>query len=126
MKISHIAVYVSDLEKSKVFYESYFAGIAGEKYRNRNTGLQTYFVDFDGDVQLELMYSPLRTKHSDSDTIGYAHIAFSVGSRAEVDQLTERIKLDGYPVASAPRVTGDGYYESVVLDPDGNCIEITE
>lgn len=126
MKISHIAVFVSDLEKSKAFHERYFGGIAGKKYRNPNTGLQTYFVSFDGDVRLELMYPPLRTRHSDSDAIGYAHIAFSVGSRAEVDQLTERIGLDGYTVARAPRATDDGYYESVVLDFDGNCVEITQ
>jgi len=126
VKISHIAVFVSDLEKSKAFYEHYFGGIAGEKYHNANTGLQTYFISFGGDVRLELMYSPLKIQHTALNTMGYAHIAFSVGSRAEVDELTERIKLEGYTIASAPRVTGDGYYESVALDPDGNCIEITE
>lgn len=126
MKISHIAVFVSELERSKAFYERYFGGVAGEKYHNPNTGLQTYFISFEGDVRLEIMYSPNKTHHRDVTATGYAHIAFSAGSRSEVDQLTERIRLDGYTVASEPRVTGDGYYESVVLDPDGNSVEITE
>ena len=32
---------------------------------------------------------------------------------------------DGYPVVSPPRVTGDGYYESCVLDSEGTRVEIT-
>jgi lactoylglutathione lyase len=42
-----------------------------------------------------------------------------------VDTLTERLRADGYRVVGEPRTTGDGYYESVVLDLDGNRIEIT-
>jgi lactoylglutathione lyase len=56
---------------------------------------------------------------------GWAHIAFSVGSEQAVDSLTERLRSDGYTIAGETRTTGDGYYESVILDPEGNQIEIT-
>jgi len=67
----------------------------------------------------------LRDEQKDELMTGYAHIAFSVGNQQAVDTLTARIRKDGYIVASGPRVTGDGYYESCVLDPDGNRVEIT-
>jgi len=54
-----------------------------------------------------------------------AHLAISVGSKEKVDELTEKLRADGYTVAGNPRLTGDGYYESVVFDPEGNRIEIT-
>ena len=56
---------------------------------------------------------------------GYAHIAFSVGSREKVDALTERLRSDGFKVVSGPRTTGDGYYESCIVVIEGNQIEIT-
>ena len=56
---------------------------------------------------------------------GFIHIAFSLGNREDVDSLTERLKNDGYIVASGPRITGDGYYESCILDAEGNQIELT-
>lgn len=127
MKINHIAMYVSDLEESRAFYEKYFGAAANQKYHNLKTGLQTYFLSFDGEVRLEIMQ---RTECSGIQNaefaIGYTHLAFSVGTRENVDTLTERLINDGYFVVSEPRVTGDGYYESVVLDNDGNRIEITE
>ena len=54
------------------------------------------------------------------------HIAISAGSRENVDKLTEEIRSRGFRVHGEPRTTGDGYYESVVLDPEGNLVEITE
>lgn len=126
MKISHIAIYVADLEQSRLFYERYFGGKAGALYHNPKTGLQTYFLSFDSDVRLELMHHPNLAQHQTNNTYGYAHIAFSVGDRVAVDKLTERLSIDGYTIVSEPRTTGDGYYESVVADEDGNLIEITE
>ena len=55
----------------------------------------------------------------------YIHIAILTGSEKQVDQLTAQLREDGYKIMDGPRHTGDGYYESVVLDPDGNRIEIT-
>lgn len=127
MKINHIAMYVSDLEACRAFYEKYFGGISGEKYHNPRTGLQTYFLTFEGDSRLEIMYTPdVSAGDKAAPKTGYAHLAFSVGGRAAVDSLTARLESEGYAVPSRPRVTGDGYYESVVLDCEGNRVEITE
>lgn len=60
-----------------------------------------------------------------SNRLGLAHISFSVGSKENVDNLTERLRHDGYAVIGEPRTTGDGYYESVVADPEDNIVEIT-
>ena len=116
MKIDHIALYTDDLERARAFYEHYFAATANDRYHNVKTGLQTYFLRFPGsDTRLELM-----TRRT-----GFIHLAFSVGSREAVDCLTETLVAAGYPCLSGPRTTGDGYYESVVTDPDGNLLEIT-
>ena len=56
---------------------------------------------------------------------GMSHFAISVGLKEKVNELTERIRKKNFPVVSEPRNTGDGYYESVILDPDGNRVEIT-
>ncbi len=127
MKINHIAMYVLDLEKSKEFYMRYFGGTPNKMYYNAKTGLRTYFITFDGDVRLEIMTKPDNKNSNKSENMtGFAHLSFSVGSREKVDELTKRIERDGYMVIGSPRTTGDGYYESVVLDNEGNRIEITE
>ncbi len=126
MKIDHIAVYVCDLEREKAFFTRFFGAKAGGKYHNQATGLQTYFLTFAGGARLELMYRPdLALQGSGRSQTGYAHLAVSVGSKREVDRLTNVLQEAGYAVASPPRLTGDGYYESCVLDPEGNPIEIT-
>ena len=127
MKISHTALYTSDLEREKSFYETYFSAVANRKYKNLKTGLETYFLSFEGDVRLEIMARPeLEENQTQNVHVGWAHLAFSVGSKEKVNQLTEELAMDGYMVISAPRITGDGYYESCVADPDGNPIEIVE
>lgn len=127
MRIEHAAIYVNDIEAEKKFFTRYFGASAGEMYHNKNTGFSSYFLSFDGGVRLELMTAP---ELQDMDKLplrtGFAHLAFSVGSCKEVDALTERLRADGYAVVSGPRVTGDGYYESCILDAEGNRIEMTE
>lgn len=127
MKIDHIALYTNDLERARAFYEHYFAATANDRYHNVKTGLQTYFLRFPGsDTRLELMTRPQLTDSSERVLrTGFIHLAFSVGSREAVDRLTETLVAAGYPCLSGPRTTGDGYYESVVTDPDGNLLEIT-
>ena len=126
MKIDHIALYVKDLEVSKSFYETYFDAKPNQLYHNPKTGLHTYFLSFDSGTRLEIMWRPNLSKRLDRVmNEGLIHFAFSVGSKEAVDTLTQKIIDAGYECFSAPRTTGDGYYESVVLDPDGNMIEIT-
>ena len=127
MKINHVAMYVSNLEQSKNFYIKYFGAVPSNKYHNKKTGLQTYFLLFECNAKLEIMNRPDCAIGNHLDLItGLTHIAFSVGNKETVDSITLKIKSDGYYVVSEPRITGDGYYESVILDNDGNRIEITE
>ena len=127
MRIEHAAMYVNDIEAEKEFFTRYFGASAGEMYHNKNTGFSSYFLSFDGGARLELMTAPeLQDMDKPGLRTGFAHLAFSVGGCKEVDALTERLRADGYAVVSGPRVTGDGYYESCVLDAEGNRIEMTE
>ncbi|WP_455661419.1 VOC family protein [Pradoshia sp.] len=127
MRINHAAVFVEDLERAKNFYKHYFGAKENEKYHNPNTGLETYFLSFDGDVRLEIMKRPdMKENEKTLFQLGYAHLAFSVGSKDKVDKLTSQLERDGYIVLSGPRTTGDGYYESCILDPENNQIEIVE
>lgn len=127
MRLEHAAMYVRDLEGARRFFTSYFGAVSGEKYHNPNTGFSSYFLSFDDGARLEIMN---RTDLSDMDKpatrTGYAHLAFSAGGKRAVDALTSRLRSAGCRVVSEPRTTGDGYYESCVLDAEGNRIEITE
>jgi lactoylglutathione lyase len=125
MYLDHIALYTSDLERMKAFYEKYFSGRANALYHNRKTGLKTYFITFESGARLELMQHPVFSgRVAASSKNGLTHLAFCVGCREDVDKLTNLLSEDGYALKSAPRVTGDGYYESCILDPDGNEVEI--
>lgn len=126
MVIEHIGMYVNDLEAVRDFFVKYFDGKSNDEYRNVNTGFRSYFITFDGGARLEIMNKDgVADDSKDHSRTGYAHIAISVGSKEKVDALTERIQADGYKVKKAPRTTGDGYYESVILDLEGNSVEIT-
>ena len=125
MKIDHIAVYASDLEKTRAYYEKYFGAISNNQYHNPGTGLRTYFLTFTNGSRLEIMFKlDLPERGIDGEHLGYMHLAFRAGSKEAVDSLTDKLRNDGYKVFSEPRFTGDGYYESCVSDPDGNRIEI--
>ncbi len=128
MKIEHIAIWTNDLNRLKAFYEKYFGAQSGSRYINERTQFQSYFMTFESGARLELMQRhDIKSieKSSGQDHYGYAHLAMSVGSEASVDALTQRLADEGYQILDGPRRTGDGYYESVALDPDGNRIEIT-
>ena len=125
MKIEHMALYVADLEAERHFFEKYFGATANQKYRNPKTGLETYFLTFDGEARLEIMSRPgLHDNPKEIMQHGFIHLALRVGSRESVDHLSRMLQDDGYVVVSGPRTTGDGYYESCILDPEQNQIEI--
>ena len=127
VRIEHLAIWVTDLEMMCLFYEHYFDGTAGEKYHNPTKKFTSYFLSFKEGPRLELMQMPGLSvvANTTNEYLGIAHFAVSVGSKEKVDKLTELLKKDGYFVLGEPRTTGDEYYESVVLDPEKNRIEIT-
>lgn len=126
MKMEHAALYVRDLEAARDFFVTYLEGIPGEGYYNPRTGFRSYFLSFSDGARLELMSRPgISRDQNPYERTGYAHVAFSAGSREAVDALTERLRRDGYRVFSGPRVTGDGYYESCVAGIEEILLEIT-
>lgn len=126
MKIDHIAMYVDDLDAMKNFFERYFKAVPNKLYNNSKNGFKSYFLSFDDNTRLEIMNKlGMIGERKLINNMGLIHIAFSVGSKEKVDEITGQLKSDGYEVISGPRVTGDGYYESCVLGPENNQIEIT-
>lgn len=126
MNIEHIAIWVNDLEVMRNFYETYFQAACGPKYHNPEKQFTSYFLSFPDGARLELMQKPgVHAIENNQEFIGYAHIAISLGSKNLVDKLTLQLLNDGYTAAGKPRTTGDGYYESVICDPEGNRIELT-
>ncbi len=128
MRIEHIAIWSLDIKRLRDFYIKYFDAKANDVYENTKKGFTSYFLSFEDGARLEVMNMAgvLGVEESEKQYLGYCHIAISVGSEDEVKKLTEKLREDGYEVVGEPRRTGDGYFESVILDPDGNRIEITE
>ena len=128
MRIDHAALFCRDLEQMRQFFIEYFDARSNEQYHNPRTGLRTYILSFtEGSTRLELMLRPdVQDADPSQPAIGYVHLSFAVGSRKGVDLLTRRLAADGYTITSGPRTTGDGYYESCILGPEGIQIEVTE
>jgi len=127
MRIEHLAIWTRDLEGMRNFYTHYFNAMSGPDYFNHSKEFRSYFLSFEGDCRLELMEMPTISSNRNDyhkHVIGIAHLAFKVGSREKVDQITEMLRLDGFEIISHGRMTGDGYYESAVFDPEKNRIEI--
>jgi lactoylglutathione lyase len=130
MKLDHVAIWAVDIELMRAFYEKYFDARSNSRYENERKSFTSYFLTFPGGGRLELMHRPdiqrLRDPHSSREFIGYAHLGVEVGSRAAVDAIRKRLQGDGFPLLDGPRWTGDGYYESMVADREGNRIVIAE
>lgn len=126
MKIEHIALYVNNLEEAKAFFVKYFGAKSNSEYHNPRTDFRSYFLSFDDGARIEIMHKPEMTDSlKEAARTGYAHVAFSVGSKERVDALTAELREAGYEVISGPRTTGDGYYESCIAAFEQNQIEIT-
>ena len=125
MRIEHVALWVNDIEKMRDFYCSCFQAESSEKYFNPHKKFSSYFLSFKDGARLEIMNKPDLESSLQPMISGWAHIALSAGSKEAVDSLTEKLRSEGYTIAGEPRTTGDGYYESIILDPEGNQIEIT-
>lgn len=124
--IDHAALYARDLEATKQFFIRFFSAKVGEMYHNPRTGFRSYFLTFEDGSRLEIMSRPEVSTPSEAPCpAGYNHLSFSVGSQEEVDRFTALLKAEGFPVVDGPRTTGDGFYESCILGPEGLRIEIT-
>lgn len=129
MTLEHAAIYTDKLETLKEYYELYFGGKAGAKYNNRDTGFQSYFLQFGSGARLEIMSKP-GIPQNKNDTIsaqhlGLVHLAFGVATMNDVDAKAAQLRQAGFPILRGPRKTGDGYYEFETLDPDNNRLEVT-
>jgi len=125
MKLEHVAIYTERLEELKAFYSHYFQGTPGQIYVNEKKKFKSYFVSFETGARIEIMRREgIYEKKNGQDYIGIVHFAFEVEDEKRVDGITDQIAGDGYEIADGPRITGDGYYESTILDPDGNRVEI--
>lgn len=126
MKIAHVALWTRDIDAQVTFWQRYFDGVTGEQYVSRNRpGFVSRFVSLAAGPTLEIMSLPdLLSAEQASERVGWAHIALSVGEESRVDQLAQRAQQEGI-MQAAPRWTGDGFYEAIIRDPDGNAIEIT-
>lgn len=124
MRIEHVGLWVSDIEKVVAFYAKYFGARVGALYRNPRKGFESRFLEFDTGARLEIMKRTDVTQSSTAELLGFAHVALAVGDDASVDALAGRFIAEGLMPESGPRRTGDGYYECVVRDPDGNRVEI--
>lgn len=120
-RVAHIGVFVEDLEGMKDFYCAAFGGHSGVQYHNPKNKFTSYFISLSGKISIELMHMEGKAlKHVDQQ-----HIAIKVGGKKEVDKLTAELQKQGVSVLDGPRNTGDGYYESKIQDPEGNCLELT-
>ncbi|MDR2533643.1 MAG: VOC family protein [Tannerellaceae bacterium] len=127
MKIDHVAIWADDIELLRRFYVKYFGAAASARYENPSKHYSSYFLAFpDSSTRLELMQKPGIDNPPSPRGLpkGLTHIAFSLDSPQMVDELTGALKRDGYAIVSEPRLTGDGCYESVVEDTEGNWVEI--
>lgn len=125
MRIDHIALYVSDLEAMRAFYCEHLGAQASAKYYNPRTDFQSYFLSFSGGARLEIMTHPDATQRCpQAPRLGWIHLAFKLGSRIKVNRKTQALKAAGFTCVGEPRFTGDGYYESVFQDPEGNLFEL--
>jgi lactoylglutathione lyase len=127
-RIEHIALWTDDIERLAGFYTRYFGASMGSRYENPAKGYESHFLTFEDGARLELMRTstlkPIRHE-SGAQRMGLTHLAIALGTERRVDALTADLRTAGFTVVDGPRRTGDGYYESVVLDPDGNRIELT-
>jgi lactoylglutathione lyase len=127
MRIEHMALWTTDIERCKTFYTSYFGATAGTPYVNPKKGFESCFLSFAEGARIEVMKTATLNPvviEPGAQRMGLTHFAISVDSDQLVDDLSLRLAQDGYQVIDGPRRTGDGCYESVVLDPDGNRVEI--
>ena len=127
MKLEHIGIWTNNLELMRDFYMTYFNMSSNEKYVNSAKGFSSYFLSFDSGARIELMHKATITDFTGvkGEKSGIAHVAISLGSKSKVLELTDKLRAGQHKIIGEARTTGDGYFESVIEDPEGNWIELT-
>jgi lactoylglutathione lyase len=124
-RLEHVGLWVRDLDTVAAFYEKHFGARIGSLYQNTRKGFESRFLEFAGGARLEVMRRTDITQRASDEQLGLAHVALAIGDEAAVDALAARFRAEGMPPLDGPRRTGDGYYECVVRDPEGNRVEVT-
>jgi lactoylglutathione lyase len=128
MTIDHIAIWTTQPEQLKDYYVKYFNGSANEKYFNKDTLFESYFITFDAGSRLEIMKKPgipvNLNDREEKQHQGIIHISFGVETMEMVTGKSKELSEAGYRILRGPRKTGDGYFEFETLDPDNNRIEV--
>ena len=128
IRIDHVALWARDVDALCAFYEHAFGAQISAPYENAAKGFRSRFLKFGAGARIEVMststLSPVELAPG-AQRMGLTHLAISLGSESAVDELTRQLRAQGLAVLDGPRRTGDGYYESVVLDPEGNRLELT-
>lgn len=124
VRLEHVGLWVRDLDAVAAFYARYFGARIGDRYQNPRKGFESRFLEFSGGARLEIMRRTDVITRGGDDQLGLAHVALTVGDEAAVNSLAARLSADGFALLDGPRHTGDGYYECVVRDPEGNRVEI--
>lgn len=129
MRIAHVALWTRDLEAAAAFWRRLFDATIGEPYASRRRpGFVSRQMSLPkggegGGGVIELMSGPW-VGGARPECAGWDHVALALGSREAVDAMAARCRAAGC-LLSAPRVTGDGFYEAVIITPDATRIEIT-
>jgi lactoylglutathione lyase len=128
MTIDHIAIWTTQPEQLKDYYVKYFNGSANEKYFNKDTLFESYFITFDSGSRLEIMKKPgipvNLNDREEKQHQGIIHISFGVETMEMVTGKSKELSEAGFKILRGPRKTGDGYFEFETLDPDNNRIEV--
>lgn len=124
VKVDHIGLWAKDIETMKAFYCNYFDATSTSLYHNPKTGFYSYFLTFESGARLEIMHKET-INEAEGEHFGFAHLAFALGSKEAVDEFAYYMDSQGFPIQNGPRTTGDGYYEAVIHDIEGNIIELT-
>lgn len=122
MKLQHIAFWTNDIGRAIRFYQQHFQGKV--LFSHTDGDFSCTFISICNSVRLELMHKPGLPEEQLGDRVGYSHLSLDVGSRTEVNRLTDYFLTQGVPLEKCKVQYDDGYYESSVFDPDGNIIEL--
>ena len=125
MKIAYVSMYVNNLDEMKDFFVKYFKATVNDKYENFQTGYTYCYLKFDEGSRLSLVSGPNVVDRPKEIFKGLNRFAIAVNSKEEVQTITDQLANDGYQIVNGFRMNGYGEYESRILDPEGNEIEIT-